>query len=176
MICYVCIITKTSPIGILQDKSFQYQECITINSTTMSTINPYLNFNGTTEEAFLFYKEALGGEILTIQRFKDTPEAGSLTPELGEKLMHISLKIGDTVLMGTDALESQGFKIKEGNNFHLSLNAKSEVEAETFFSNLSKGGKVTQPLAKQFWGAYFGMLTDKFGTNWMVSYDTVNPN
>lgn len=142
----------------------------------MATINPYLNFNGTTEEAFNFYKEALGGEILGIQRFKDTPEAGSLTPELGEKLMHISMKIGDTILMATDALESQGFKIKEGNNFHLSLNAKSEAEAENFFGNLSKGGKVTQPLEKQFWGAYFGMVTDKFGTNWMVSYDTVNPH
>lgn len=142
----------------------------------MATINPYLNFNGTTEEAFNFYKEALGGEILSLQRFKDTPEAGSLTPEQGEKLMHISLKIGDTILMATDALESQGFKIKEGNNFHLSLNAKSEAEADKFYTNLSKGGKATMSMMKQFWGAYFGMLTDKYGINWMVSHDTVNPN
>lgn len=85
--------------------------------------------------------------------------------------MHISLPIGNTVLMGSDAVEGFGGIPKLGDNFSISINTESEEEAKRIFSGLSEGGKVTMPLEKTFWGALFGMFTDKFGINWMVNYD-----
>jgi len=138
----------------------------------MATINPYLNFKGNTEEAFNFYKSVFGGEFITLQRFKDTPEADRVKPADREKIMHISLPIGKgNILMATDALESMGHPLTVGNNFSLSISADSEKEADKFFNGLSAGGRITVPLAKAFWGAYFGMLIDKFGIQWMVNYD-----
>jgi len=137
----------------------------------MATINPYLNFNGDTEEAFNFYKSVFGVEIQTIQRFKDTPEAGNTDPKDQNKIMHIAMPIGKgNILMATDALESKGHKLTMGNNFHLSVDTESEDEARKIFNALATGGVVTIPLDKMFWGAYFGMCTDKFGIQWMVSY------
>jgi PhnB protein len=137
----------------------------------MPTINPYLNFNGTTEEAFNFYRSVFGGEFLMLQRFKDTPEAGKVSEKERDKIMHVSLPIGKgNILMATDVLESMGQKLEVGNNINLSIETDSEAEADRIFSGLSKGGKVTMPLGKTFWGAYFGMLTDKFGISWMISY------
>lgn len=138
----------------------------------MKTVNPYLNFNGNTEDAFNFYKSAFGGEFAMLMRFKDSPEAANTAAEDQDKLMHIALPIGKgNMLMGTDALESKGQKLRPGNNFHLSISADSEAETEKLFSTLSAGGKVMVPLSKQFWGSYFGMFTDKFGVQWMISYD-----
>jgi PhnB protein len=138
----------------------------------MITINPYLNFKGNTEEAFNFYKSIFGGEFLTIQRFKDTPEAGRVPAHEQDKVMHIALPIGNgNVLMGTDALESMGHKLTEGNNIHLSVDTSSEEETKKLFESLSRGGKVQIPLEKMFWGAFFGMCTDKFGIQWMVNFD-----
>jgi len=137
----------------------------------MITINPYLNFNGNTEEAFNFYKSVFGGEFLVIQRFKDTPEAGKIPTEDENKLMHIALPIGKgNILMGTDATESSG-RVTQGNSIHLSVSTDSDIETKNIFTALSAGGKVTIPLDKMFWGAYFGMCTDKFGVQWMVSND-----
>lgn len=138
----------------------------------MTTISIYLNFNGNTEEAFNFYREVLGGNIMVIQRFKDTPEAGEVAAEDANKIMHISMSVGkNMVFMGTDSLESKGHKLMVGNNFHISVSTESEDETRRIFNELSKGGKVEVPLDKMFWGAYFGMCTDKFGVQWMVSYD-----
>ena len=138
----------------------------------MTTINLYLNFNGNTEEAFNFYKGIFGGKILTLQRFKDTPEAGQTPPEEQDKIMHIAMSIGNGMtLMATDALESKGHKLKWGNNFHISVSAGDEEETKKIFNAISAGGSVTVPLDKMFWGAYFGMCTDKFGIQWMVSSD-----
>jgi len=138
----------------------------------MATINPYLNFLGNTEQAFNFYRSVFGGEFTMLQRFKDTAGAGDISPEDQDKIMHISLPIGDgNVLMGTDALESMGQKLIAGNNFYLSISAESEHEADRLFNALSAGGEVTMPLQKTFWGAYFGMLNDAFGIQWMVNYD-----
>jgi PhnB protein len=138
----------------------------------MATINPYLNFNGYTEEAFNFYRSVFGGEFVTLQRFKDTPEADKMPADEREKIMHVALPIGkENILMGTDALESQGFKLTKGNNFAISISAESEEEADRVFNGLSAGGKVTMPMEKAFWGAYFGMFYDKFGIQWMVNYD-----
>jgi PhnB protein len=88
-----------------------------------------------------------------------------------DKIMHIALPIGQNVLMASDALESAGRTVTTGNNFSISVNAESEEEAEKFFNGLSAGGRANMPLEKTFWGAYFGMLTDKFDINWMVSYE-----
>jgi PhnB protein len=138
----------------------------------MAAINPYLNFVGTTEEAFNFYRSVFGGEFTSLVRFKDTPEAGKLPKEDQEKLMHVSLQIGKgQILMGTDALESAGHKLTFGTNFSLCVSVESEAEADKIFTGLSAGGKVTVPIAKMFWGAYFGMCFDKFNVQWMVSFD-----
>ena len=137
----------------------------------MITINPYLNFAGNTEEAFNFYRSVFGGDFTAVQRFKDTPEAARVSNGDGEKLMHIALPIGKgNILMATDALESMGHKLTPGNNFHLSVEAESKQDAEKFFADLSSGGKATMPLTDTFWGAYFGMVTDRFGISWMISY------
>ena len=138
----------------------------------MATLNPYLNFNGNTEEAFNFYKSVFGGEFITLQRFKDTPEADRVAPADKDKIMHVSLPIGKgNILMATDAVESMGHKLTVGNNFSLSISAESEKEADKIFNGLSAGGKVDVPMSKMFWGAYFGMLTDRFGIQWMINYD-----
>ena len=140
----------------------------------MANINPYLNFNGNTEEAFNFYKLVFGGEFATVMRFGDTPGCDEMPVSESDKgkIMHIALPIGNgNVLMATDALESMGQKLTEGNNFSISVSADSREEADKLFGGLSEGGKVEMPLADAFWGAYFGMLQDKFGIRWMVSYD-----
>jgi PhnB protein len=138
----------------------------------MATINPYLNFKGNAEEAFNFYKSVFGGEFITLQRFKDTPEAGKLSADDQQKIMHISLPIGKgNILMATDAVEPMGHKLTVGNNFHISISTDSEEETKKIFDALSAGGKVAVPLGKMFWNAYFGMFTDKFGIQWMVNYD-----
>lgn len=141
----------------------------------MTAINPYLNFDGNTEEAFEFYKSVFGGEFATVMRFKEVlpcPEMGELSTEDGEKIMHIALPIGNgNVLMATDALESMGQKMTTGNNFSISISTESREETDKIFNGLSAGGKITMQLAETFWSAYFGMCRDKFGIKWMVSYD-----
>ncbi len=137
----------------------------------MAGLNPYLNYPGTTEEAFNFYKSVFGGDFANLMRFKDTPEASKLSAEEGEKIMHVSYPIKGTMLMATDALESMGQKIDNGNSFHLAVSADSKEEADKYFNSLAVGGTVVMPLMDTFWGAYFGMLKDKYGVQWMVSHD-----
>ncbi len=138
----------------------------------MATLNPYLNFPGTAEAAFNFYKSVFGGEFAALQRFKDTPESSKVAKADQEKIMHISLPIGKgNILMATDALESMGQPLTVGNNFYLSLSTESEAETTKLFNALSAGGQIIMPLEKTFWGALFGMFTDKFGINWMVNFD-----
>jgi len=137
----------------------------------MTEISPYLNFNGNAEEAFNFYKSVFGGEFSALQRFKDVP-GNEMAENEQERIMHIALPLGKGhVLMASDIAESAGHKLNEGNNFYISINTKSEAEATRIFNALSAGGKVEMPLEKMFWGAYFGMFKDKFGIQWMVSYN-----
>lgn len=138
----------------------------------MKSINPYLNFPGNTEEAFNFYKKVFGGDFLGgVYRFKDTPDADKLSDSDKEKVMHVGLKMGESnYLMATDALESMGFKVTFGNNFYISIEAESKEEADKLFKGLSDGGKIEMPMVDQFWGDYFGSLTDKFGIRWMINY------
>ncbi len=136
----------------------------------MAVINPYINFNGNTEEAFNFYKSVFGGEFLAVNRFKEMHSEDELAPGDGERIMHISLPIGSSILMGSDTLQAWG-NATPGSNFSISVNPASEEEATRIFNGLSVGGQVTMPLDHAPWGALFGMLTDKFGIAWMVNYE-----
>lgn len=140
----------------------------------MALINPYLTFNGNCEEAFMFYKSIFGAEFTYMGRFGDMPAEGGATcpPSEADKIMHVSLPISkETTLMGSDSSEAFGQATVIGNNISLSINAESRDEADRLFGGLSAGGKVTMPMDNTFWGAYFGMFTDKFGINWMVNFD-----
>jgi len=138
----------------------------------MARLGVYLNFSGNAEETMNFYKSVFGGEFQNIMRFKDMPMKGMKTAKSEEnKLMNISLPVGkEDVLMASDALESHGQKVIQGNNVHLSLIPESKSETERLFKALSAGGKVEMPLADQPWNAYYGSFKDKFGINWMVNY------
>jgi len=136
----------------------------------MKSINPYLNFPGNTEEAFI-YRSVFGGEFTGgITSFKDTPNGAKLNDQEKEKVIHMVLQIGQTTLMATDALDSMGHKLEYGNNFHLTIESENKDEADRLFKALSDGAKIELKMQDIFWGAYFGMLTDKFGIQWMVNF------
>lgn len=139
----------------------------------MTAIQPYLAFSGNCEEAMNFYKSVFGGEFQSLVRFKDMPSGDPMPGNIGEKIMHVSLPIGEgTTLMASDSPEGFGPPLTTGNNFSLSIHPGNKAEADRLFNGLSAGGKVTQPMMDAPWGAYFGMFTDKFGINWMVNADT----
>jgi PhnB protein len=137
-------------------------------------IHSYLNFEGKTEEAFRFYERVLGGKLTEIHRFGAMPQDGGfeLTPEQKNMVMHVALQLPEgQMIMGSDMLPGMGPARVEGNNFSLSVHPESRQEADRLFSALAEGGAVTMPIADQFWGDYFGSLTDRFGINWMVNYN-----
>lgn len=137
----------------------------------MTKINIYLDFPGNAEEAFNFYKSIFGGEFSSLVRFKDMPMEGVNIPKEDEdKIMHISLPIGNDVLMATDAPESMGFKVNFGNNVYISVHPDSKEEADRIYKALSAGGTIEMSIADQPWGDYFGSFKDKFGVRWMVNY------
>ena len=137
----------------------------------MAMLNPpYLNFNGNCEEAFNFYKSVIGGEFLGIMRYKDEPSGQPFSDDEANKIINISLPVGQGgSLMGSDVPPAFG-TATIGTNVYVSINAESEEEAAKLFNGLLAGGQVMMPLDKTFWAASFGMLTDKFGVQWMVSY------
>jgi len=139
----------------------------------MARTSTYLNFPGNTESAFKFYKSVFGTEFIgQIARFSDMPEDGSCKVSDTDKnlIMHIELPItGGHILMGTDAPETMGFKVKFGNNIYINLEPDNRAETDKLFAALSAGGKVEMPLQDMFWGAYFGSCTDKFGVQWMFN-------
>lgn len=140
----------------------------------MSRVSTYLNFPGTTEQAFTFYRSVFGGDFHgPIHRFGDAPAAPGQPPlaEADRQLvMHIELPLlGGHMLMGTDAPESMGFTVVHGNAMHINLEPDSRAETERLFNALAVGAKVEMPLQDMFWGAYFGSLTDRFGIRWMVN-------
>lgn len=140
----------------------------------MTTVNTYLTFKGNCEEAFNFYKAAFGGEFAHVGRFKDMPQDDpncKVDEAEHNNIMHISLPIGNTVLMGSDAGGEWAKGITVGNNFSVSINTDSQEEADRLFNTLSTNGQITMPMNKTFWDSYFGMFTDKFGIQWMVSFD-----
>jgi len=138
----------------------------------MATIHPYLIFPGNTEEAFEFYRSVFGGAFNGMMRFKDSPEKDKVSAEHAVKWLNVAYLMCDSVLMASDPPDKWKGTIEQGNNFHLSFNADSEADADAKFNALSAGGTVYMPMGKTFWGAYFGMLKDKFGIQWMVNFDT----
>ncbi|TRW25266.1 VOC family protein [Flavobacterium zepuense] len=147
----------------------------------MKAVNPYLNFPGNAEEAFNHYKSIFGGEFQMLMRYKDIPQGvemdgcvdmqGKATPKDEENyIMHIALMVGNSVLMASDVPAAMG-GVNFGNSVTLSVSVESREEADRVFAGLSEGGNPQMPMDDMFWGAYYGMLTDKFGINWMVSYD-----
>jgi len=136
------------------------------------TLSTYLTFDGQCGPAFDFYKSVFGGDFAVRSTFADGPEDMKVRDADKGRIMHVSLPIGDSVLMGSDTTSDHGGPITKGNNFSVSYSPKTKDEAETVFRKLSEGGSVTMDLQNTFWGAYFGMCTDKFGIQWMVNVDT----
>lgn len=128
---------------------------------------PYVHFAGNAQEALDFYAEALGAEILTIQRYGDAPVPSD--EDYKNKIMHARLKVGDTILMVSDVFKGQ--PVATNGNVDLSVDVDDEGKIETIFNKMADGGKVVMPLEKQFWGAIFGMLQDKFGVKWMFNHE-----
>lgn len=143
----------------------------------MTKVNVYLNFAVNCEEAFNFYKSVFGGEFLYLSRYKDMPAKDDpnckpMPEELGKKIMHVSLQISkETMIMGSDTGGEWAPRVQPGNNFAISISTDSKEEADRLFNGLSLGGQVTMPMDKTFWSDYFGMFADKFGVNWMVSFN-----
>ena len=140
----------------------------------MTTLNPYLVFNGNCEAAFNFYRSVFGGDFQYIGRYKDVPQTDRQTFSANDdqQIMHVSLPISkETVLMGCDGAEAPGEPTASMNNFFLSVTTDRKKEADRLFHELSTGGKIKMPMAQTFWGSYFGALEDKFGIHWTVSYD-----
>jgi len=142
------------------------------NACYMTTVNAYITFNGNCEEAFNFYKSVFGGEFTYMGKFKDMPsgEGKPMDEKDANRIMHVALPISkETMLMGSDTAGEWAAGYKEGNNLSISISTGSNAEADRLFNGLSAGGRVTMPMQQTFWGDYFGMFTDKFGINWMVS-------
>jgi len=132
-------------------------------------VETYLFFDGRCEEAIEFYKKTLGAETTMLMRFKDSPEPlqpGMIPPGSENKIMHVSFRIGDTMVMASDG-RCTGQANFQG--FSLSLTVANEAEADRKFAALAEGGQVQMPMAKTFWSPRFGMVTDRFGIGWMVS-------
>jgi PhnB protein len=128
-----------------------------------------LLFDGQTEEAFNFYKSVFGGEFSNVQRMSDLPSPTEIPESELNKILHMSLPIGESILMGMDLPAGRG-TVNKGNNTFITLNTSSEEETDELFKKLSDGANIMMPVEKQFWGAYFGMLTDKFGIQWMLTF------
>ena len=135
-------------------------------------VQPYLFFNGRTEEALHFYRDAIGASIDMLMRNKEAPEPPTgLPPDSGEKVMHAAFRIGDSVLMASDGPVPGGF-----HGFALSLYASDDADAQRKFDALAAGGEVRMPLSETFFAHRFGMLSDRFGVAWMVIHPKPMPS
>ena len=128
-------------------------------------VQPYVFFDGKCEEAIEFYRRALGAEVEMLMRFRDCPEPAAVPPGGENKVMHAALRIGDTMVLGSDGrcLGQPNFQ-----GFALSLTAANDAEADRLFAALADGGQVQMPLSKTFFSSRFGMVADRFGVSWMV--------
>jgi len=133
----------------------------------MIGIKPYISFPGNCEEAINFYKEKLGAEVLYMGRYGDSPMAGK-APD--DKIMHCTIKIGDSHIMACDSV-FKDCPVTIGNNITLAIGTNDIAQADSMFDKMSDGGKIIMPMQKTFWAERFGMLTDKFGINWMFNVD-----
>jgi PhnB protein len=128
-------------------------------------VQPYLFFDGRCEEAAEFYRAAVGAQVEMLMHFRDSPDPESCPAGAADKVMHMSLRIGDSTVLASDG-RCTGQPSFQG--FALSLTAADDAEAERLFAALAKGGEVQMPLAKTFFASSFGMLADRFGVSWMI--------
>ncbi len=136
------------------------------------TLTPYINFEGNAEEALNFYKDVFNGEIVRISRYGDSPMP--VDENWKNKLIHARLEFGDNMLYISDG--PKDFKVQADGNIQLSIEIPDENKIEEVFNKMAEGGKITMPFADQFWGAKFGMLTDKFGVDWMFNCEKKGEN
>jgi len=129
-------------------------------------LNPYLIFNGQCEEAFKFYEQVLGGKIEGILPFKGSPAAEGVPAEWSDKILHAAMKVGDTLLMASDAPPGH---YKQPQGFSVSIQIGDPIKAERIFQALAENGTVGMPFQQTFWAYRFGMVTDRFGIPWMVN-------
>ncbi|HEX9448990.1 MAG TPA: VOC family protein [Dongiaceae bacterium] len=128
-------------------------------------VQPYLSFDGRTEEAIKFYQKTLKAEIVMMLRFKESPDTSMVTPENAEKIMHSTIRVGDTTFMASDG-HCTGKTSFQG--FNMNIMADSEGDAERIFAALGDGGQVQMPMTPTFFADRFGMVVDRFGVSWMV--------
>ena len=133
----------------------------------MSQLDAYLTFDGNCAEAMRFYERVLGGKIEMMMKMSESPMKDQCGPGSGDRIMHSSLKVDGRLLMGSDAMGGQPYTPKAG--FALSLVYPTVAAARAVFDRLAEGGKVDMPMDKTFWVEAFGMVTDRFGTPWMVN-------
>ena len=137
-----------------------------MSTTKNSSVQPYLFFDGSCDEAIEFYRKALGAQLEMLMRFKDSPDSSMCMPGIDpNKVMHASFRIGESVVLASDG-RCTGQARFEG--FSLSLTVSDVAQAERLFAALTDGGQVQAPLAKTFFSPSFGMVTDRFGVTWMV--------
>lgn len=128
-------------------------------------VEPYLSFEGRCDEALAFYRKAVSAEVTMLMRFKEAPDQSMMSPGSGDKVMHAAVKIGNSVVMASDGMNTGKA------DFHgiaLTITADNDADAKRVFGALSEGGQVNMPLTKTFFASSFGMLADKFGVGWMV--------
>lgn len=134
-------------------------------------MNPYLGFAGNCQDAFKFYEKALGGKIVAMITYAETPMAGEMPADWRGKIIHARITVGDRVLMGSDAPPD---RYKQAAGMSVCFSVDQPVEAERVFKALSDGAKVEMPIAETFWARRFGMLTDRFGVPWMINCEHPN--
>lgn len=141
----------------------------------MTTLHPWINFNGNAEEAFTFYKSVFGGEFTKIVRFRNLANAEFKPSEKDEnKIMHIALPIGNgSVLMANDVPEFMGKVNERENRSKIVIRTESKEEAERLFNGLSVGGEVEGPMSDSPWGTYAGMFRDRYGIEWIIEFSSV---
>ncbi len=132
------------------------------------SLNPYLAFPGNCREAFDFYRNVFGGEFGLVSTFRDGPDDWNIPAAELDLIMHISLPVGNSVLMGSDISSTMGSQPIAGTNFAITFDAQDRQHADTIFASLTAGGEVQVPLGETFWGAYFGVVVDRFGFQWQV--------
>ena len=134
------------------------------------SLSTYLFFDGDCREAFEFYRSVFGGDFSMMSTFAAGPPEMKFPDDEKDRVMHVSLPVGPSVLMGSDSSSSMGPPLVQGNNFSISVEAESRAHCDELIAGLSEGGEVKMPLQDTFWGAYFGMCVDRFGIGWMVSF------
>lgn len=130
-------------------------------------LTPYIHFQGNAEEAINFYADALGGSVIAINRYGDSPMPAD--EDYRNKVLHGRLQFGDNVIMISDVFKGQN--LSTGGNIQLSIELTEEGQIDSIFAKMSEGGTITMELQDTFWGARFGMLKDKFGVSWMFNYE-----